>query len=100
MEAGGFEPKRPLSQTIQNHNKTATDCNEKASGGGFAKQARALPGHGDNTCERELGANMVREISDGDADLAEVVTAWPQLPDATRSAILAIVRAAADNVRE
>ena len=31
-----------------------------------------------------------------DSDLAEIVTAWPELPDAIRSAIVAIARASHD----
>jgi len=40
---------------------------------------------------------MVREISAPHPDLAEIVKAWPQLPEATRSAILAIVTAAGED---
>jgi len=89
---GDSNPKHPLSQPIHNDSNCATDCNEKPSGGGFSKQVRALPEQRDNSSERELGANMVREISAPHPDLAEIVKAWPQLPEATRSAIQAIVR--------
>jgi len=34
-------------------------------------------------------------LNENDPDLAAVVTAWPDLPEATRQAVLAVVRAAA-----
>jgi hypothetical protein len=68
------------------------------SGGGDIEQK-------DNTSEqvsdgvlRAKCAICVPHLPD-DPDLADVVKAWPQLPEATRSAIVAIVRAAVADVK-
>jgi len=39
--------------------------------------------------------NKLSNKPDVDSDLAEIVEAWPELPEAIRSAIVAIVRASA-----
>jgi len=35
---------------------------------------------------------MVREIADGDMDLAEIVKAWPELPEHVKAAIRTLVQ--------
>jgi len=83
-----------VTQPLQNGDNSAAECDEKPLEGSSQKQLLTLPEQSNGTSEHQFGANMVHEIA-SDTHLTEIVQAWPQLPEATRSAILAIVRAAA-----
>lgn len=107
VEARGWEsgrqvlnPNQGVTQALQEPDTTTTEPNEKPSKGSLQKQSVALPVRRNDTSERQFGAHLVRETPEADSDLAEVVKAWPQLPEATRSAIVAIVRAAVDDAGE
>ena len=43
------------------------------------------------------GAVPVEKPPAGDPDLAQVITAWPTLPDAVKAGIVAMVKAAKDS---
>ena len=86
-----MNPNQGVTQPIQNHDNHTTQYSEKPLDGNPEKQPLALCEQSNSTSEHQIGANMVREIA-SDTELAEIVTAWPQLPEPTRSAIVAIVR--------
>jgi hypothetical protein len=59
--------------------------------GGFEEQNHTQAEQSQNTPEHKLGAPVVHGIP-GDPDLAEIVAAWPDLPDDVKREILEIVQ--------
>jgi hypothetical protein len=88
-------PKLLSSQDLQNLDTLATSPDSGAKYGGSDGHSQTLPAQVNDTPERQVGAPVVRGIqaeTDPDPALAQVIAAWPHLPESIRQKILALAR--------
>ncbi len=79
-------------------------CSRQDASKGFSANGLRQPTHAHRSSQQATENNAVRPLRatrvatpllPDDPDLAAVVVAWPDLPDALRAGILAIIKAAA-----
>jgi hypothetical protein len=86
----GDSKSQSASKSAENQEVTSTQADDSTS----PNQPAKVPVD-DSTGTKNVSRSdkLSYKPTESDADLAEVVQAWPQLPDAIRSAILTLVRA-------
>ena len=89
---GDSNPKRPLSESIQNSDNSATNRCVEPLQGDSAKQSETLGEQPNDTSEHEIGAHLVHEISEEDPELAKIIAVWAQLPEHIKAAILTLAQ--------
>jgi hypothetical protein len=80
-ERGGFEPPRPVSQSNGLANRSVRCKNTK-------------PDKGLRLAQQIVAHHLPTDTCNTDPDLAAVVAAWSELPEAVKAGILAMVKAA------
>jgi hypothetical protein len=78
---GGFEPPRPVSQSNGLANRSVRCKNTKLD-------------KGLRLAQQTVAHHLPTDTCNTDPDLAAVVAAWPELPEAVKAGILAMVKAA------
>ncbi|MCK4830692.1 hypothetical protein KA005_84040, partial [bacterium] len=83
---GDSNPKCIETEHLHINDNSATDCNVRRLEGHSAEQKNNTSEQFRTFPQHQLGANMVHQ-NGGDSDLAEIIQAWPTLPEHIKATI-------------